>query len=268
MNNLTLEFQSEKPKIHSVYFKMEAAYKTILECYIQNNYLKSLDVSKIQYRNPDHFVKINEVYLGGKCMTALIGETGISSKDKNIFINNCLNLYVELATQIYKRFPFGSDHVQCLKYMSFIGPKNISSVISITPIVPFFKDQLKDIDLNDLDREWRYLRNLPNLNTNLPIEEFWFQVSEIQNGNEEKSFPLLLKLIIFILSLTHSTAAVERIFSTINLNKTKIRNRLSTESLIGILHSKNMLQDEQKHCFDFNINPELLKKFNNSMYKK
>lgn len=62
MNNLTLEFQSEKPKIHSIYIKMESTYKTILECYIQNDYLKSLDVSKIQYRNPNKFVKNNEVY--------------------------------------------------------------------------------------------------------------------------------------------------------------------------------------------------------------
>lgn len=152
--------------------------------------------------------------------------------------------------------------------MNFIDPKNISSIVSITAVVPFFKDQLKDIDLNDLDQEWRYLRNLSNININLPIEEFWLQVSEIKNGNEEKSFPLLLKLVLFVLSLPHSTAAVERIFSTINLNKTKTRNRLSTESLIGILHSKNMLKDEEKHCFDFKINPELIKKFNNTMYNK
>jgi len=247
---------------------METAYKIILECYIQNNYLKSLDVSKIQYRNPDKFVKTNEVYLGGKCMAALVNETGLTNTDKDIFITKCLNFYVELATQIYSRFPFASEHVQCLKYMNFIDPKNISSIISITAIVPFFKEQLKDIDLNDLDQEWRYLKNLSSININLPIEEFWLQVSQIKNGNEEKSFTSLLKVVLFILSLPHSTAAVERIFSTINLNKTKTRNRLSTESLIGILHSKNMLRDEEKHCFDFNINPDLLKNFNNNMYKK
>lgn len=168
---------------------------------------------------------------------------------------------------MYKRFPSASAHVQCFKHMGFINPKNMSNIISITPVVPYFKDQLKDMDLNELDIEWRYLRNFSNLNTDLPIDEFWCKISQIKNGNEEQNFPLLSRLIIFILSLPHSTAAVERIFSTINLNKTKIRNRLSTESLIGILHSKNMLKNEGKSCFDFSIKPELIKKFNNTMYK-
>lgn len=122
--------------------------------------------------------------------------------------------------------------------------------------------------MNNLDQEWRYLRNLSSVNINLPIEEFWLQVSQVRNGNKQKSFPSFLKVVLFILSLPHSTAAVQRIFGTINLNKTKTRNRLSTESLIGIFHSKNMLRDEEKHCFDFNINPDLLKIVNNNMYNK
>lgn len=44
---------------------------------------------------------------------------------------------------------------------------------------------------------------------------------------------------------------VERVFSQIKLKKTKTRNRLSTETLCGILYSKNLIKHENKNCFDY-----------------
>jgi len=38
------------------------------------------------------------------------------------------------------------------------------------------------------------------------------------------------------MTLPHSSACVERIFSCVNLIKTKYRNRLNTHNLIGLLH--------------------------------
>lgn len=71
-------------------------------------------------------------------------------------------------------------------------------------------------------------------------------VFNLIDGNDNPVFSKMIKLVSYILTLPHSSAPVERIFSTINLNKTKTRNKLSTESLIGILHSKNIIKNEQK----------------------
>lgn len=258
-----MEFQSEKPKIHTLYLKMESAYKTFLECYMDENYLRNNDVSVIQYRNPTHYAPIDKIYLGGKCMAELtIGN--IPKKDKDIFINHCLNFFVECSTQIYKRFPFNSDHVKCLQNMSFIDPKNLKNHISITPVVSYFKEKLINVDLNNLDLEWRLLRNT-KLETSLDIEDFWFSVKQIQNGNGSETFPLINNLVFHILTLPHSTAAVERIFSIVNINKTKLRNRLSTDTLIGILYSKNYLNGQS--CYNFDIPSSMIKTLNNNLYR-
>ncbi|KAE9525838.1 hypothetical protein AGLY_014064 [Aphis glycines] len=214
LNNLTLEFQLEKPKIHTLYFKMESAYKTILESY---------------------YIPQDKIYLGEALTTQ-----DIPKNDKDIFISNCLNFYVECSTQVYKRFPFNSNHVKCLRYMSFIDPKNLRNTISITLILTFFKGQFKSVDINNLDIECRILRNI-ELNTSLDIEDFWAGVKQIKNGDKLETFPLINNLVFFILTLPHSTAAVERIFSTVNFNKTKLRNCLSTDTLVGILHSKRVV---------------------------
>lgn len=66
---------------------MVSAYKTILDCYMQSNYLEKTDLEKVQYRNPQYFLKNDEIYVGGKCM-ALLSETDCklsSAEKKNLF---------------------------------------------------------------------------------------------------------------------------------------------------------------------------------------
>lgn len=134
LTSLNKLFQHEKPQIYHLYSKMASAYKTILDCYMQSNYLEKTDLEKVQYRNPQYFLKNDEIYVGGKCM-ALLSETDykLSSAEKKIFFTNCLNFYVECSKQIFQRFPFHSPKIMCLKYLSFLNPKEIKNTMSIAP---------------------------------------------------------------------------------------------------------------------------------------
>lgn len=53
---------------------------------------------------------------------------------------------------------------------------------------------------------------------------------------------------------------MERIFSTINLNKTKVRNRLNTETLTGTLQTKKYICDNGGDCYNLIINNNLITK--------
>lgn len=77
-------------------------------------------------------------------------------------------------------------------------------------------------------------------------------------------FPLLAQFVQNLLTLPHSSANVERLFSSINLMKTKIRNRLTTDTLTGLLFTKSGLKTNSeptqehiqyfhKHMYTFNL---------------
>lgn len=70
------------------------------------------------------------------------------------------------------------------------------------------------------------------------------------------AFPLLKKLIFGILSLAVTSANVERTFSAINLNKTKIRNSVSQSTLAGILRTKEYVRKKSTNCHSFE--PEMI----------
>lgn len=242
---------------------MEVVYKTILEFYIKPEYLRLNDISKIQYRNPINFLPSEKVYLRGTCSVALENNHSIPKAAQEQFRNNCLNFYIECCHQIFKRFPFNSPNVHLLKSLSFLNPNQIKDISSIASISSKFPKL--NFNLNAIDREWRQLRN-ENLNFNDEMIEFWKTVKGIKINNEEV-YPLINTLVSHVLLLPQSSACVERLFSCINLNKTKTRNRLSTKTLTGILLSKNFLNRQNKNCFNFDIPKDIMDKFNANMYK-
>jgi hypothetical protein len=260
--DLNKEFQSEHVQLHVLYNRLVVTYKTILECYLKFNYLKNTDVAEIQFRNPANFVELKNIYLGPKAMHFL-GTSQISESDKDQFRKHCLQFLIESAHQLYKRFPFNSAQIKSLNLLSFLNPINIKSTISLGSVAEGFRYFVEDI--NTLDREWRQLRQL-EIDTNKSVVDFWKTVSEIKTGDNQLAFPTLVKLVNSVLCLPHTSAAVERIFSIINYNKSKCRNKLSTDSLSGILHSKRIISRET--CYSLTVNREMLRKHCYYIYKK
>lgn len=265
LTNINIEFQSQNPKIHCIYSSMERTFKTILECYMNYDYIKNTATPQIQYRNPSHFLSLDKIYLGAHCMAELSKDV-LSKQNKDIFLTNCLNFLVECSHQFYKRFPFNSKYVQSLKHLGFLDPKNMDDIISISPAASEFQSLL-NLDLNELDSEWRILRHTDVKKCD-DVVDFWRSVKLLKKGNDQDMFPNLNKLVTFLFTLPHSSAATERIFSAINLNKTKSRNRLSTDILSGLSYSKNLLNSRNKSCYNFDVEPGMIKKFNSSMYNK
>lgn len=98
----------------------------------------------------------DQIYLGGKCAVEL-SKNIINKTDKDVFITNCLNFYIEGTHQLYKRFQLISSFVKSLKALSFLDPNNMCTIASIAPAATHF-EKILDVDLNDLDREWRLLK--------------------------------------------------------------------------------------------------------------
>jgi len=72
-------------------------------------------------------------------------------------------------------------------------------------------------------------------------------------------FSKLFKFVKAILSLLRSNATTERIFSNLNLIKTKLRNRLRIQSCSALLYAKEILNNTK--CYTWKPSQEVLKQF-------
>lgn len=107
--------------------------------------------------------------------------------------------------------------------------------------------------------EWRMLRNISIQIDKNDIFTFWKAVHYFKKEDNFELFPNLNKFIMLLFFSHHNSTSIERIFSVINLNKTKSSNKLSTEILQEILLYKNILNTQKKSCFNFYINKEMMK---------
>lgn len=65
--------------------------------------------------------------------------------------------------------------------MNFLEPNNIPGVISIAPVANNFQERL-NIDLNDIDSEWRLLRNIDIDNYNKEVIPFWNEINKMKKN--------------------------------------------------------------------------------------
>lgn len=75
-----------------------------------------------------------------------------------------------------------------------------------------------------------------------------------------------------VLSLPHSNADCERVFSTVNCIKTKQRNRLNTDTINGALHTKQYIKGGREcgnNCVNFQPSDEMFNRMSkNVLYEK
>lgn len=186
-------------------------------------------------------MQIEKLYYGAKA-EILINSNKIDVSEIKNFRIKAFDFYIELVFQIKKRFKFDDPS---LTFISNFDPKKAASgeVTSIASIINYFPQLVDDIEA--LNTEWRLLPDIKNVGS---VEEYCSFIFSLKNGTQEYMFPNLTKLIKGLMCLPHSSAAAERLFSQLNLIKTKVRNRLEIETCECILHSKHLLKNN--NCFN------------------
>lgn len=84
---------------------------------------------------------------------------------------------------------------------------------------------------------------------------------------QSTNFKQLPKFMLAILSLPHSNAECERVFSRVNDIKTRKRSELLTKTIRGNLLTQQAIQRHGKNCIDFNPTKDMFEKHNIDMYK-
>ncbi|KYN50523.1 hypothetical protein ALC57_00163, partial [Trachymyrmex cornetzi] len=260
INKINRLFQSRKPLITRLLTSIEKYYIIILKCYFKNDYVNNTPIALIDPTNTRQYLEIDKMYFGAKTETLCIT---LSSVELHSFKIRALDFLVTVSQEIKKRFNFKSA---TLRSVEMLDPINALSgkYTSIVPLVNQFPNCIELNDLEALNLEWRLLPEYKKklLNFEEP-EEFWVEVSSIKIGNE-MVFPKLFKFATVILSLPHSSATTERVFSNLNLIKTKLRNKLHLQSCSALLHAKEILNNSE--CCTWEPPQELLKQFSRHIF--
>lgn len=256
-------FQGKKILINILSTECKKLLRQVISHFIKPEYAKDL---RLNFSNPRYFVDIKSVDLGPQCnlfIRNLPEDIQISIK------KSCLDFLIVAATEMQSRFPITDVFFDTLLFLSPHIALNTEKPVhlqSLEIISNKFKSlSLVDVDSNLVDLEWKKIavyfdegenKEFKKQLIDKSVEVFWQSLENLQNFQDEPEFSNIARLAKLCLSLPHSNAETERVFSVVTDVKTKKRNKLSSE----VLNSIAVIRFSTDNCCqNFNVSNKHLK---------
>ncbi|KAB0790621.1 hypothetical protein PPYR_14935 [Photinus pyralis] len=266
-------FQSARVVITELHTKIVSLYCDILMCYMDRVYVQTTPVESINPNDSSKFISVNNMYLGVNVLNHL-NDTDVKSSPQleQDFRLRCRQFLITACEQIKKRFDFRDG---ILKFLTALSPENAlsnsfrSHYPSLQPLYAVSKRFLpNNVNMiQAIDDEWRKLPMLTDdgIRKEQIIDTFWGKLASYKNVLGEYEYRNLALFAISLLCIPHANADCERIFSKVNLIKTKPRNKLATRTVNGALLASQCIANSES-CLKFQPTTAMVKSCNSQMY--
>ena len=253
--------QSEEPRMHIFLPRLKFLFNHVARNFIKKSALDSYScVNDIEFNISDNHIPIKDIYCGSNCELYYEAEK-ICQSDIIDFKSNTKKFYITFCESLLRKIDFRNE---TLNYLTKFSPDNVLSgnTNNIIPLIfKIFPE--KELDLAEtINSEYRALADHEGLKQYMKssISEFWVNVEQIKNELNNLMFGNICRIAKGILSIPHSSANVERIFSVQNLIKTKCRNRLAVDTCSALLQTRDLIKSKNNCCHSYKIGHELTKK--------
>ncbi|KYN10052.1 hypothetical protein ALC57_17824, partial [Trachymyrmex cornetzi] len=261
-NSFNALFQSRKILVHQLFESSQQLIRQLGRNFMTVNSLKC--INNLNVDNEQNILNLENIHVGFECENLL---KLLPLECRQQIKLACLDFYKTAVQEMLKRLPYKDP---LFEHLTFLNPKialyydenriKIKDLSHVAVIV-------ENIDITQLDFEWRILPSIFDDEqtkelASLEIDEMWGKILAHKDFNDEIMFPNLQLLVEAVLSLPHSNAEAERIFSIVTDAKNKKRNRLSNDTVSTICVTRSSFQAEGINCTNFEIDPRYLELHN------
>lgn len=265
VNAFNTLFQSSAPLLHRLQDEVTKLLKEMLCDFIKMDIVKSQDPFTLDIHAPQNKLKVENVYVGVAATATLSGCLGDNQGPQGVrhVRQTCQSFLVELVEQIRMRFSVVKH--KSFDNLKFLYPVNAvkcqpASLFEVYKSFTFLEDVAP---LQLVDSEWRKqgIEEDQMIKCNQSDMEFWKERLSLKSFSGDLKYKNLGKVVGCLMSLPFANAPVERLFSSLNLIKTDVRNSLKRESVVGLLHTKEGLAKYGKSAHELKLEEhnELLK---------
>ncbi|XP_050063107.1 uncharacterized protein LOC114121778 [Aphis gossypii] len=270
-NKFNSFFQTKEVVVNDLHEMIVELYTEILQCFLKKDYVFRTPLNDINPKNGQYQLINSQLYLGINVLRhkekAEIVNDPSRLKD---FYEKCRQFLQSATVEIKKRYNMSDPVLSKLKMLKPINAISLSFRDETPSLMPRILPEDNTQLMQSIDSQWRRLPlTLVGLKDYIDIKYpdfFWSAVKHIGDYGELADFALS------VLSLPHANADCERVFSTVNCMKTKLRNKLNTDTINGALHTKQHIKggrESGKTCVNFQPNDEMFSRMTkNILYPK
>ena len=188
--------------------------------------------------------------------TELISDKKISKEDIKIIRERTKNFLFLLFQQLKQRLP---DNVSVLKQITCFSVQNTLKHIKepVSAILQVMLTTDDEIAAAELQYNNIHLNNWSNISK---TEDFWVEVDSFRDSSGVNPYKEISECALNLLALPNSNAEIERVFSMMNIIKSKLRNRMQLPMLNAILKVKYGVRRHGKCCKNYDLPASVINK--------
>ena len=266
-NRFNQLFQSVRSLLHVLHSELIVLYKKFLLKFIQEKVVEAHAHNILELDVEDESIHLSndQLFIGTATRDFIESNDEIELHHLTPFFNNCRKYFVASVLEMRKRCPLDNC---LLKLLAFLDPRQCkqlqySNLLQIAQQFPnvikeeeieHLKDGVEDFKLQTFEDV--FLRQGPYI--------FWNSVSKLEDPvSGDLRYSVLPRLAKALLILPHGNADTERVFSKMNLIKTKLRNCIGNKSMNALL---TLNCNQSVPCYEFNPPLDVIRHVKNAMH--
>ena len=227
--------QHEKPLIHKTHSILLSMYKSLLVILIKPKIISDAGdaLIDIDFTNSANHLPDKDMYYGESAMAIA---DKMSASNRAAFKQKCKSFITKALTYMQQKFPMKDDLLVNARVADISKRLDVSF-----SDVWYFASRLPTISRDVLHRQFLLYQSYSFSSHLLSIDRAdhqWHEVKQIRNCVGDLMFPELCRVMLSVLTIPHSNASSERVFSMVRKNRTSARSSLSTKTLESILINK------------------------------
>lgn len=265
-----LILQSEEPKVHVLNSLLLDMFRELVSKFVNPSVIKSCSsLININYVDKNNQKNDNDLVIGSAALKIV---KMLKQEDKVNFYSAIRKYYVTCCNYITHKFPINSDvlkHAEVVDLTKFSSKSflDVEYFLSKFPIMlPQKENETADEARDMLQSEFCALQidELPEeVIKEERMDRKWAVLGKLVSADGSLKYNRLSSVMMCILTIPHSNAECERVFSSVKKTRTQFRSSLSSEHLEDILVAKIM---QKGHCYEQEFEKDFLSMAKSATY--
>ena len=280
-NHFNQFLQREDPCIHLVHDCCESLLKKVLGKFIKLDVIKACPALCDVNTDSTNQLSDGNIFVGfltRQTLSKLEREGDCTSSDSKKFLLGVRQFYVAAVDYIKAKFPIGDQLLMHARFVNFERReicefKNVEyfmqryyETLGLTADDEIFDEFVTYQLLNSEDipkSVWDSAKEAVDSNSDqqpfVRMDVIWAFLSDMKTGDGcNLKLPHLSRIAKLVLTLPHSNAGEERVFSLVRLNKTPYRSSLNLEGTLSSILTVKLHNPEP--CYEFEPTTTMLEK--------
>lgn len=267
-DNANLFLQREEPAIHVVLSVLEDQLRQLMVRFVKPaSILSASKMTEISFNDRKNQLEDEDLFVGEE-VTAFINSA--DTLDRAAFYESVRRFYEEACRYMLKKFPYNDE----MLYHARVADPNQRANVSFNSF-KYFINQFpcllpESTTVNQLQSEFLMYQIdclTPSILSEERIDVVWHLISQLRNAvTGQLKFGNIASVIKGILTIYHSNADCERMFSMVRKNKTEFRSSMSTGTLSDLMTHKTMMLAKSQQCYTVKHCDDVLKKAKSAAY--